>query len=121
MAIVLPVMMMMIFGMIDFGRVVHQQIRLTEAVREGARVGALAGTTTDVQNRVRTVTGTGVTLTYPTLTVCTSNSGTTATSMVTARHTFHAATPVFHIMRMFGSNKTGTMTLSATGVMACFG
>ncbi|MBM2620249.1 pilus assembly protein [Actinoplanes sp. LDG1-06] len=118
-AIVLPVILLLVFGIIDFGRALQQQTQLAAAVREGARVGALNGTAAAVQTKVSAVANSGGTLTYPTLTVCTGGSGLTD-STVTARQTFTPLTPVFAFMQLFGaSGNLGSVT--ATGVMSCTG
>ena len=44
-ALVLPILMMFIFGIVEFGRGYNARIELTAAVREGARTAALYGTT----------------------------------------------------------------------------
>lgn len=41
MALVLPVLLIVMFGIIEFGFVFNAQISLTQAVREGVRVGAI--------------------------------------------------------------------------------
>ncbi|WP_203785453.1 TadE/TadG family type IV pilus assembly protein [Paractinoplanes rishiriensis] len=120
MAIVLPLLLLLVFGLIDFGRVMQQQILLTEAVREGARVGALNGTAADVQAQVAGTVGAGAALSYPAITVCTNSSTASADATVTAQRTFSAATPIFSVMQLFGGSSF-TITLSATGVMACLG
>lgn len=52
-AIVAPIFFMLIFGMIEFGRVVMVQQLLTNASREGARLGVLNdSTSTQVQSKV---------------------------------------------------------------------
>ena len=56
----------MIFGMIEFGRMIMVQQLLTNASREGARLGVLDGSTmadvrTSVKNYLENVTVTGVT------------------------------------------------------------
>jgi Flp pilus assembly protein TadG len=54
-AIVAPVFVLLVFGMIEFGRMVMVQQLLTNAAREGARLGVIDGTTTaDVTARVGT-------------------------------------------------------------------
>ncbi len=45
-ALVAPVFFLLVFGMIEFGRMVMVQQVLTNASREGARIGVLDGTTT---------------------------------------------------------------------------
>jgi Flp pilus assembly protein TadG len=44
-AVVLPLFFLLIFGMIEFGRMVMVQQVLTNSAREGARVGVLDGST----------------------------------------------------------------------------
>jgi len=41
MALILPVLLIVVFGIIEFGFVFNAQISLTQAVREGVRVGAI--------------------------------------------------------------------------------
>jgi Flp pilus assembly protein TadG len=42
-ALVLPVLLLIIFGIIDFGRMLYTKITLTEAAQTGARAGAIFG------------------------------------------------------------------------------
>jgi Flp pilus assembly protein TadG len=52
-ALVLPVLLLVFGGIIDFGMLLQRQQVLTNAAREGARLAVLPGyTTTDVQARV---------------------------------------------------------------------
>lgn len=54
-AVVSPLLIMLVFGMIEFGRMVMVQQLITNASREGARLAVLDGTTTaDVQSKVNT-------------------------------------------------------------------
>jgi Flp pilus assembly protein TadG len=46
MALVLPVLLIVVFGLIEFGFAFNAQIALTQAVREGVRVGAIGDETT---------------------------------------------------------------------------
>jgi Flp pilus assembly protein TadG len=113
-------MMLLIFGLIDFGRAMSQQIMLTEAVREGARVGALSGTSADVKDQITAVLGTGFAVNPYTPTVCSSTSTSTTDSTVTVSHPYTALTPIFAVMQLFGTSSS-SLTLTATGVMSCVG
>jgi len=53
MALVLPILIMLIFGIIEFGRIYHVQLTLTSATREGARLGAVGGDTASIEQRVK--------------------------------------------------------------------
>ncbi|GAA2650904.1 hypothetical protein Adu01nite_63070 [Paractinoplanes durhamensis] len=120
-ALVLPVLLLLIFGLIDFGRVMQQQIQLTEAVREGARVGALNGTASDMQTQVvAAFSGDATGLTYTTATPCTPASTATTDSTLKVARTFTPITPLYSVIKLFQSNPSN-ITLSATGVMACLG
>ncbi|WP_208812979.1 TadE/TadG family type IV pilus assembly protein [Micromonospora echinofusca] len=44
-ALILPVVLLVIFAIIDFGRMLNAQLTVNQAAREGARATALAGTT----------------------------------------------------------------------------
>ncbi len=51
-ALVLPVLVMLLFGMVEGGRIFGSYLNVTHAVREGARVAALGGTDTMIVQRV---------------------------------------------------------------------
>lgn len=53
-AIVFPMLMLIIAGIVDFGRYFMVEIQLTNAVREGARVSVIGHTPADVTTRVLT-------------------------------------------------------------------
>jgi Flp pilus assembly protein TadG len=56
-ALVLPILALLLFGVIQFGIVFHQYVTLTDAVRAGARQGAVgrhvSAPATAVEDRVR--------------------------------------------------------------------
>ncbi|WP_281260792.1 TadE/TadG family type IV pilus assembly protein [Paractinoplanes atraurantiacus] len=120
-AIVLPLLLLILFGIIDMGRFLQQYIQLTEAAREGARLGALNGSVTEVKAKIQGIVGTGVALTYPAgPAVC----GTGAVdSSVTVQRTFAPVTPLFKLMVTFGgtSQNPGSPVIKAIGVMSCMG
>jgi hypothetical protein len=47
MALILPLLLTLVFGIIEFGFVFNAQISLTQAVREGVRVGAIGDDMTE--------------------------------------------------------------------------
>ena len=110
-ALVLPVLLILIFGIIDFGRMLNAKITLTEAAREGARAAA-------VGSRAEGVTWTksaGISLgdLSPTVVSCADGSGITAAS-VTVTYTFTFVTP---IGALIGS--PGNRTLRSEAVTPC--
>ncbi len=55
-ALVLPLLLLIVFGIIDLGRALNAQITLTEAAREGVRLAAYgdsAATVTPARRRLR--------------------------------------------------------------------
>lgn len=122
-AIVLPILLLVMFGIIDLGRLMNQQITLTEAAREGARVGALHGSPADVRAKVAALVGAGVTLTYTggTPTVCGTGSTAGADATVTVQRTFAPVTPLSGIVELLGGAPGGTIVIRATGGMSCIG
>ncbi len=108
-ALILPVLVLLLFGIIEFGRGYNAKIEITGAAREGARVLAL-----DSGDPAATVAAAAPTLDAGNLQVTTSGSpcvtGTQAS--VTVSYPFDYNIP------LFGTN---TITLSSTGVMRCDG
>lgn len=77
-ALVAPVFLLLIVGSIEFGRAIMVQEALTNASREGARVGVLDGaTTSDVTTAVNTYL-TGMSISGATTSVSPTDPGTTA-------------------------------------------
>ena len=71
-AILLPVLLMLLFGTIEFGRIYGTYMIISNASREGARVAAVGGSTTQIQNAV---IGTAPTLNVGSMTIVVSKSG----------------------------------------------
>lgn len=51
-ALVVPMLLLVLFAIIDFGRLFQGYITLTNATREGARIAAVGGTDSDISARV---------------------------------------------------------------------
>lgn len=125
-ALILPLLLLVLFGLIDFGRAFHAQISMTQAAREGARLQSFsAGDTTvtaeKVAQRVRdAATGVpGDSIGVETAVPCAAGDPTT----VRAKHTFDFLTPIGAIGAMFGegSGLSESMTITGIGVMRCGG
>jgi Flp pilus assembly protein TadG len=54
-ALVLPILLYLILGIIEFGWMIKSQLTIANATREGARFAALGNTSTAVRTRVKTV------------------------------------------------------------------
>ncbi len=115
-ALLLPMLLLLVFGLIDFGRALNAQITLTQAAREGARLAAL-GEPNVVSGTQAAATGLSpVTVT---VTSCPAGAGAGVNAVVRATYSFSFVTPVTAIAGIFGSGFGSTMTLTAQGVMPC--
>jgi Flp pilus assembly protein TadG len=119
-ALVLPLLLLIVFGIIDFGRALNAQVTLTEAAREGVRLAALGYSNTDVEARAQAavpqLSGVDVTVTSS----CQPGAGPTADAEVNVSYSFSFVTPVGAIAGLFGGTGLGgPITLSAQGVMPC--
>jgi len=140
MALVLPLLLLVLFGLIDFGRAFNAQMQLTQAAREGVRVVVVGGFTssaaakTAAETRAQLAMPGGGGSTSPTVTAITycaaANSTTTpptpatVTGSITVQSTFSFLTPLGPIAKLVGGGSStlgDVKTLSATGVMRCLG
>jgi Flp pilus assembly protein TadG len=122
MAIVLPLLLLVILGIVDFGFMFQRYVVLTNAAAEGARVASLPGyTTADVISRVASyatnggITGTVSAVSTP-VTLPGSDGGTWPGRQVTVTYvyTFNYIGP---IASFFGSGPNGTVTLRSRATM----
>ena len=116
-ALLLPLLLFLVFGIIDFGRALNAQITLTQAAREGARLAAL-GSPNVVSGTQAAATGLSP-VSVSVLTSCPSGAGPGINAKVRATYSFTFITPINAIAHMFGSSFGSGMTLTATGVMPC--
>jgi Flp pilus assembly protein TadG len=115
-ALVTPFLLLLLFGVIDFGRMLNAQITMTEAAREGARAASLGY---DAGPRVTAVADSVGAVTVQT-TPC-AGDDTSADAVVEVTHAFEPATPIGPLMALFGGDEDGSVTITATGVMPCLG
>lgn len=116
-ALLLPVLLLIVFGIIDFGRALNAQITLTQAAREGARLAALGQP--NVVSRTQAA-ATGLSPVTVSVTACPAVAGPSADAAVTTSYTFSFVTPIGAIAGMFGGGGFGSpITLTAEGVMPC--
>jgi Flp pilus assembly protein TadG len=120
MAILTPLLLVIVFGILDFGLLLNAQIGVTEAAREGARAATI-----DVSNS--TAAQDRVSLINPDYTVDTSAStkcsatptpGSNAVVVVTYRHTW--LTPIGGLISLLGGDSYKDYAdLTGKGVMPC--
>jgi Flp pilus assembly protein TadG len=111
-ALVIPLLLMVVFGIIDFGRMLNAQLSVTEAAREGARVSSFGASPTEIQNRVDQVMD-GATVVRET--GCLSTPDPDRDTRVRVNYQFDFVTPVGALAGFV----TDSFTLTARGVMPC--
>lgn len=130
MAVVLPVLLLVLFGLIDFGRAFNEQIQLSQAAREAVRVVAM-GNPSFANTRVTQAApqlSSGVTITVDIYnsgaaspsgaTTCTSN---TQRAQVTVTESFSAITGLNDIARIFGAGGVTPGQIVGKAGMQCGG
>jgi len=119
-ALVVPVLLLIVFGIIDFGRALNAQIVLTGAAREGVRLAALGDTNAAVQ---AAVTAAAPDLSGVTATVvqnCPLGAGPTTNATVDVSYNFSFITPIGAVASLIGGGSLGApLVLTAQGVMPC--
>jgi len=109
-ALVLPILLMLVFGIITFGRAYHAKVELAGGVREGARALALGKSSAEAQAATIDAAG-GLALSAGD--VQTSGcpaGGADGTARVEASYDLEYAIPLV---------ASGTLTITADGAMRC--
>jgi len=116
-ALVLPIFLLVLFAIVDFGMAFHAWIAVTNSAREGARLGAVRGPATEVEQRVRDTAGT---LDQENLTVTVTNAeGDPGDSVIVdVSYAYSLMTPVADILALVsGGTISDSLTLSSTADM----
>lgn len=117
-ALVLPVLLFLLFAIIDGGRALNAQITLTSAAREGARLAALGKPDSTVISSTQSA-ATGLAGVTVQVTDCAPGAGPTTSATVSVSYDFTFVTPIGAIAALFGGAGPGPLTLTAQGVMPC--
>ena len=110
-ALILPILVLLLVGIIEFGMAYNRQISIQGAAREGARALALGQSSANVSAAVNGAAG-GVPITSITQTGCPANATSTSTAYATVRveSSYTFSIPFVDL---------GSVTLSATARMRC--
>ncbi|HLZ68793.1 MAG TPA: TadE/TadG family type IV pilus assembly protein [Dehalococcoidia bacterium] len=119
-ALIVPTFLLLIFGMIDFGRAYSTSITLTNAVREGARYGITnptdtAGIIAKVQNAAGPYNTGSLTVPNPT---CSASCSSGQSVVVTSSYSFSFITPLAAIANFIsGGSIPSTFTINNSATM----
>jgi len=117
--LLLPLLLLLVFGIIDFGRAINTQITLTQAAREGARLAAL-GQPNVVSGTEAAATGLSLSPADIVVQPCPANATQTSDAKVTINYSFRFLTPVGVIAKLMSGKGFGSsIPLTATGEMPC--
>jgi Flp pilus assembly protein TadG len=115
--LVLPIFLLLVFAIIDFGMGFHAWLTVTNSAREGARLGAVRGTQAEIVQRVQ---DTADSLDQADMTITVTNAqGTPGTSVsVDVDYQYTLITPLDNILGMISGGSVGpTITFSSTADM----
>jgi Flp pilus assembly protein TadG len=119
-ALIVPVLLLIIFGIIDFGRALNAQISLTGAAREGVRLAALGYSNAEIEARVAAAAPSLSGITTTVVESCPPGAGPTADAQVDVSYPFSFITPIGAIASFIGGSSLGApIVLTAQGVMSC--
>jgi Flp pilus assembly protein TadG len=118
-ALVLPILLIVITGIFDFGLAFREYLVVTDAAREGARMAVLPGySDTDVTTRARAYLAAGgvPTARIQSVDVATSTATTEGGSTLTLKTVTASVLHQFSLIAPFGGNY-GTIALTGVSVM----
>lgn len=124
-ALVAPLLLLLVFGVIDFGRLLNAQITITEAAREGARAATIdtANPVNAAKARVLSASDEldGTVSIQSGSTYCSPTSQAGSDAKIITQYDYKWITPVGDLAGLFTpSHSFGAgVTLTGTGVMPC--
>ncbi len=117
-ALVLGIFLILMMGVIDFGLMLSSRVALTNASREGARLGAVQASTADIQAKVTSVyDATDFCALAGPATVTNAQGAPGGSVTVKVDCTYNLITPLGGLLSMFGGGIPDTFDLSSTSIM----
>lgn len=116
-AILLPVLLLILMGIVEFGRAYNAQISITHAAREGVRVMAIQNNQASAKTAAKNAAvSLNPALQDSDITITTTNAANTTLCAASSRATF---TISYSLSSLTGI--AGPLTLKGKGVMQCGG
>src|SRR3990172_5448786 len=105
--LVVPIFLVLVFGIVDFGMGIHAWLTITSASREGARIGTVSASSGEIEAKVRANSSS---LDQSKLTVVTTNAqGTSGESVVVdVDYQYDLITPLSSVLDLVGGSAVGT-------------
>ena len=115
-ALVLPIFLILVLGIVDFGWALRSWITVTNSAREGARMGAVGATCDDIKQRAVDTSADLLTLSDVTVENCRGDPGTSVVVTVTYDYSF--ITPLGGLLTTFtGGSLPSTITMTSSSDM----
>jgi Flp pilus assembly protein TadG len=105
-ALIIPLFLLLMFAIVDFGMGFYSWITVTNAAREGARIGAVGADSATIQQRVKDTAGS---LNNSNLTISVSNAqgNSGETVGVTVHYNYQLITPLSSLMGLVSGGSIG--------------
>lgn len=117
-ALVIPLFLILVLGIVDFGLGLRAWISITNSAREGARVGAVRGNCDAIIEQVMDTSG-GLVTADDQVTIspsdCDTNAGDSVS--VTVDYEYNFVTPLGGMLSLIGGGIPSSVSISSTSVM----
>ncbi len=117
-ALLIPIFLILLFAIVDFGMGFHSWITVTNSAREGARLGVVQATEADIKDRVRLTANLPDEDTKMTVTVTNAQGQPGESVVVQVDYDYDLITPLAGLVQLVSGNILGpTLTFSSTAEM----
>jgi Flp pilus assembly protein TadG len=117
-ALLIPIFLILLFAIVDFGMGFYSWITVTNAAREGARLGAVLATQQEIEDRVYDSVNLPDEATKMTVTVTNAQGQPGESVVVKVDYDYDLITPLAGLVQFVSGNTLGpTLTFSSTAEM----
>lgn len=115
--LVLPIFLLLVFSIVDFGMGFHAWLTVTNSAREGARLGAVRASSSQIVTRVHNTSDT-LDASKMTITVTNAQGKPGESVVVGVNYDYTLITPLNNVLKLVSGGSVGpTITLSSTADM----